>query len=101
MGNTVSCRGNINVNAKHPKFVNFKIKKKRLNLDEINKFMGAILIKADSQSNKILADLARKLGANVLSIKDEQFEDLALGSLMDSVKTNESVSRELIMKKLK
>jgi hypothetical protein len=63
--------------------------------------MGAILIQADSQSNKILADLAKKLGANVLSIKDEQFEDLALGSLMDSVKTNETVSRDLIMKKLK
>jgi hypothetical protein len=63
--------------------------------------MGAILIQADSQSNKILSDLAKKLGGNVLSIKDEQFEDLALGSLMNTVKTNETVSRELIMKKLK
>ena len=63
--------------------------------------MGAILIQADSQSNKILSDLAKKLGANVLSIKDEQFEDLALGSLMNTVKTNENVSRELIMKKLR
>lgn len=63
--------------------------------------MGAILIQADSQSNKILSDLAKKLGANVLSIKDEQFEDLALGSLMNNVKTNENVSRELIMKKLR
>lgn len=63
--------------------------------------MGAILIQADSQSNKILSDLAKKLGANVLSIKDEQFEDLALGSLINNVKTNENVSRELIMKKLK
>ena len=41
------------------------------------------------------------MGANVLSIKDEQFEDLALGSMMDTVKTNENVSRELIMKKLR
>ena len=63
--------------------------------------MGAILIQADSQSNKILSDLAKKLGAKVLSIKDEQFEDLALGSLMNTVKTNENVSRELIMKKLR
>ena len=31
--------------------------------------MGAILIQADSQSNKMLSDLAKKLGANVLSIK--------------------------------
>jgi hypothetical protein len=63
--------------------------------------MGAILIQADSQSNKILSDLAKKLGAKVLSIKDEQFEDMALGSLMDAVKTDENVSRELIMKKLR
>ena len=63
--------------------------------------MGAILIQADSKSNKLLADLAKKLGGNVLSVKDEQFEDLALGALMNTVKTNETVSRELIMKKLK
>ena len=63
--------------------------------------MGAILIQADSQSNKMLSDLAKKLGANVLSIKDEQFEDFALGSLMNTVKTNKNVSRELILKKLR
>lgn len=63
--------------------------------------MGAIVIKADSHSNKILSDLAKKLGANVLSLKDEQFEDLALGSLMNTIKTDENVSRDLIMKKLK
>jgi hypothetical protein len=63
--------------------------------------MGVILIQADSQSNKILSDLAKKLGAKVLSIKDEQFEDMALGSLMDAEKTNENVSRELIMEKLR
>lgn len=63
--------------------------------------MGAILIKADSKSNKILSSLAKKLGADVLTIRDEQFEDLALGSLMDAVKTNENVSRDEIMKKLK
>jgi hypothetical protein len=33
-------------------------------------------------------------------MNDEQFEDFALGSLMDSVKTGETVSREEIMKKL-
>ncbi len=63
--------------------------------------MGAILIQADSQSNKMLSDLAKKLGANVLSIKDEQFEDFALGSLMNTVKTNKNVSREIILKKLR
>ena len=63
--------------------------------------MGAIIIKADTKSNKILFDLAKKLGADVLSLRDEQFEDFALGTLMDSIKTGENVSREEIMKKLK
>lgn len=63
--------------------------------------MSAIIIKADNQSNKILSELAKKLGANVMILKDEQYEDFVLGSLMDSVKTNETVSRESIMKKLK
>jgi hypothetical protein len=63
--------------------------------------MGAIIIKADTKSNKILSDLAKKLGANVLTVKDEQFEDFALGTLMNTVKTNENVSRDLIIKKLR
>jgi len=62
--------------------------------------MGAIIIKADKKSNKILADLAKKLGGNVIDLDDEQYEDFALGSLMDSVKTSESVNRETIMSKL-
>ena len=63
--------------------------------------MGAIIIKADKKSNKILSDLAKKLGGNVMNLEDEQFEDFALGSLMDSVKTGKIVSRESIMIKLK
>lgn len=63
--------------------------------------MSAIVIQADIKSNKILAELAKKLGGKVLSLKDDQYEDFALGSLMDKVKTNETVSREIIMKKLK
>ena len=63
--------------------------------------MSTIVIQADTRSNKILADLAKKLGGKVLSLKDEQYEYFALGSLMDKVKTNETVSREVIMKKLK
>jgi S-adenosylmethionine/arginine decarboxylase-like enzyme len=62
--------------------------------------MKAIVIKADNQNTKILKELAKKLGANVLNINEEQFEDLALGSLMDKVKTGKTVSRESIMKKL-
>lgn len=62
--------------------------------------MGAIIIKADSQSNKILSDLARKLGGDVINLNDDQFEDFLLGSMMDSAKTGKTVSRESIMKKL-
>jgi len=63
--------------------------------------MGAIIIKADKKSNKILSDLAKKLGGNVLNLDDDQYEDIALGSLMESVKTGKTVSRESIMMKLK
>lgn len=63
--------------------------------------MGAIIIKADKKSNKILSDLAKKLGGNVLNLADDQYEDFALGSLMDSVKTGKTVSHESIMAKLK
>ena len=63
--------------------------------------MGAIIIKADNQSNKILSELAKKLGGNVMNLKDEQFEDFMFGSIMESVKTGDTVSRVSIMKKLK
>jgi hypothetical protein len=63
--------------------------------------MGAIIIKADRKSNKLLTDLARKLGGNVISLADDQYEDFALGSAMDSVKTGKTVDRESIFMKLK
>jgi hypothetical protein len=63
--------------------------------------MGAIIIKADKKSNKLLSDLAKKLGGNVLNLADDQYEDFALGSLMDSVKTGKTVSRESIIATLK
>ena len=63
--------------------------------------MGAIIIKADKKSNKILTELAKKLGGNVMSLADDQYEDFAFGSLMDSVKTGKTVDRESIMMKLK
>ena len=62
--------------------------------------MSAIVIKADNQNAKILRELAKKLGASVLSINEEQYEDLALGTLMNRVKTGKTVNRESIMKKL-
>jgi len=63
--------------------------------------MSAIIIKADNQSNKLLKELAKKLGASVISLDEEQYEDFVLGAKMDSEKTNELVSRESIMKMLK
>jgi S-adenosylmethionine/arginine decarboxylase-like enzyme len=62
--------------------------------------MSAIVIKADNKSNKILKELAKKLGANVLNINDDQYEDLSLGYLMDKTKTGKIVSRDTIIKKL-
>jgi S-adenosylmethionine/arginine decarboxylase-like enzyme len=62
--------------------------------------MSAIVIKADNQNTKILKELAKKLGADVLNINEEQYEDLALGLLIEKSKTGETVSRESIMKKL-
>lgn len=63
--------------------------------------MGALVVKLDPKSNKILKELAKKLGGQVVSIDDTQYEDIALGALMDKEKTREKVSREEIMKKLK
>ncbi|MDZ4709227.1 MAG: hypothetical protein SH818_12585 [Saprospiraceae bacterium] len=63
--------------------------------------MSTIVITTDNQSSKILKELAERLGAKVLSLKDEQYEDLLLGTKMESEKTRKSVSRETIFKKLK
>jgi hypothetical protein len=62
--------------------------------------MSTIIIKADNKSGKLLWELAKKMGASVLSVKDEQFEDFALATMMDAKKTNDLVSRDLILKKL-
>jgi hypothetical protein len=63
--------------------------------------MSAIVIHADKKSNKILSDLAKKLGGNVIDLKDEQYEDIAFGSFMEKVKTNEKNDNEAIMKILR
>ena len=63
--------------------------------------MGASIIRTDQKSSKILKELAMQLGAVVTNVKDEHYEDFMLGTLMDSEKTGEIVSREEIFKKLK
>lgn len=63
--------------------------------------MSTILIKTDIKSSKILAELAKQLGGNVLAINDGQFEDIMLETLMDSIKTGKTVSKKSILKKLR
>ena len=63
--------------------------------------MAAIIIKVDNESNKILTRLAKKLGGDVISSGDDQFEDFALGTLMDQEKTGERVPKEEVLKKLR
>jgi hypothetical protein len=63
--------------------------------------MGSGFIKADHKINKLLKELAVQLGAVVTNVKDEHYEDFILGTLMDSEKTGEIVSREEIFKKIK
>jgi hypothetical protein len=62
--------------------------------------MSAIIIKADDKSSKILKELAKRLGANVMNMNDNQYEDFLLGSIIDSEKTGIDVSREETIKKL-
>ena len=62
--------------------------------------MNAIVFKTDNKNTKILKELAQKLGAEVLNINEDQFEDIALGIIMDKVKTGETVSRDSIINKL-
>ena len=63
--------------------------------------MGAVVIKIDEKNNRLISKLVKELGGKAISINDEQYEDFALGQLMDKEKTDETVSREIVMKKLR
>jgi hypothetical protein len=62
--------------------------------------MGALVVKINKKNNQLISRLVKELGGDVLSINDEQYEDLALGRLMDEVKTGENVSRDIVFEKL-
>ena len=62
--------------------------------------MGAIVIKNDSKSLKLISELAKRLGSKVANLNDEQFEDFTFGEMMKEAKTGDLVSRESIMQKL-
>lgn len=63
--------------------------------------MGAVVIKINEKNNRLISRLVKELGGNVISINEEQYEDLAFGKLIESEKTGENVSRDSILKKLK
>jgi hypothetical protein len=63
--------------------------------------MSTIVIKADTKISRLLLSIAKRLGAQTIQLRDEQFEDFALGQLMEEKKTGEKVSRDVIMGKLK
>jgi hypothetical protein len=63
--------------------------------------MSTMLIRLDKSSNKVIVELVKKLGGNVVEVNDEVIEDILLGSIMDSEKTGKTVSRATVMKKLK
>lgn len=49
--------------------------------------MSTFVIKSDNQNTKILKELAKILGADVINSNEEQYEDLVLGLLIDRSKT--------------
>jgi|KBSMisStandDraft_5_1062788.scaffolds.fasta_scaffold4201772_1 hypothetical protein len=67
--------------------------------------MGAILIKANSKSLKLIKEFAIKFEVQVTDIKDAQYDSsttltIRIGRLMDAEKTGTTVSRAKIMNKL-
>ena len=64
--------------------------------------MASIIIQSDNAADmELIAALAKKIGVNVNPVTDEQSEDLALGAIMNKVKTGKAVSRDAIMQTLR
>ncbi len=70
-------------------------------MHEIAKEMSVLVIQGDESSQKLILELARKMGSKVVSIKNSQAEDFLFGNLMEKEKTGKLVSREKILKALK
>lgn len=62
--------------------------------------MAVTVIQTDSKTNKLIIDLAKKMGLAAKSFNDEDYEDFLFGKILKSEKTGKNVSRETIMKKL-
>jgi hypothetical protein len=63
--------------------------------------MGAIVIKSDTRNLKLITELAKRLGSDVVKLNEEQLEDFTFGEMMKESKTGKTVGRETIMRKLK
>lgn len=63
--------------------------------------MGAIVIKSDSKSLKLIMEIAKRMGSQVAMLDDDQLEDFTFGEMLKEAKTGKLVSRETIMQKLK
>ncbi len=64
--------------------------------------MQSILIQTNSKSTqKLLIQLAQKLGNKVSILKPSMVEDLAFGTMIQDVKTGKTVSKKSIVSLLK
>lgn len=63
--------------------------------------MSVLIIKGSDSNQKLILALAKKIGSQAMSLKNEQLEDMLFGIRMDEEKTNTLVSREEIFKALK
>ena len=62
--------------------------------------MNTLVIQSDKRKSRLIANLAKELGGKVYDVSNDIIEDIALGDLMNNVKTNELVSWDHIFDKL-
>ena len=55
----------------------------------------------DSKTAKFILELAKKIGENGKILSSSEQEDFFLGSIMNSEKTGEIITREAVFKKLR
>jgi len=64
--------------------------------------MNVLVIEPNNEDDlRLIIQLAKKLGSKVATLGKEEVEDMALHTLMKKVKTGETVSRDVIMNKLR
>ena len=63
--------------------------------------MGAIIIKSDSKSLKLISEIAKRMGSEVAKLDNEELEDFTFGEMLKEAKTGKTVSPDMIMQKLK